>query len=160
MMEVNVKGLTFDPITNVPIVLLKEVSSNRLLPIWIGVFEANAIALEIEKVSTPRPMTHDLLKNFFEMVNSKMLRVEVDNLQDNTFFATIYFEFDGKEVKIDSRPSDAIALALRSKIPIYVTMEVMSKAQSVELDNDIGDQEQWKNWLEQLKPDDFSKYQS
>ena len=160
MLEVNVKGLTFDPITNVPIVLLKEVSSNRLLPIWIGVFEANAIALEIEKVSTPRPMTHDLLKNFFEMVNSKMLRVEVDNLQDNTFFATIYFEFNGKEVKMDSRPSDAIALALRSKIPIYVTMEVMSKAQSVELDNDIGDQEQWKNWLEQLKPDDFSKYQS
>ena len=121
ILEVTVKGLAFDPITNVPIVLLKDVNGNRMLPIWIGVFEANAIALEMEDVTTPRPMTHDLFKNFFDIVESRMVRVVVDNLRDNTFFATIYFDFRGKEVTLDSRPSDAIALALRSKISMFCT---------------------------------------
>ena len=114
MLEVAVKGLTFDPVTNVPIVILKDVNGKRVLPIWIGVFEANAIALEMESVDTPRPMTHDLFKNLFEVVHSRMLRVVVDNLMDNTFYATIYLDCQGEEVKLDSRPSDAIALALRA----------------------------------------------
>lgn len=160
MLEVVIKGLTFDPITNVPIVILKEINSNRLLPIWIGVFEANAIALEMEKVSTPRPMTHDLFRNFFNLINGKMMRVVVDNLRESTFYATIYFDLKGEEIKLDSRPSDAIALALRAKVPIFVTHEVMSQAQSIELEDDIGDKEAWKNWLAKIQPEDFSEYQS
>jgi bifunctional DNase/RNase len=160
MLEVAVKGLTFDPITNVPIVLLKDVNGKRLLPIWIGVFEANAIALEMENVSTPRPMTHDLLNNFFSVVESRMRRVVVDNLLDNTFYATIYFDCRGEELKLDSRPSDAIALALRARTPIFVTQEVMSQAQSFEMEKDIGDKEDWKKWLERITPEDFSRYKS
>ncbi len=159
-LEVTVKGLTFDPITNVPIVILKDANGNRVLPIWIGVFEANAIALEMEKVATPRPMTHDLFKNFFELVESRMLRVVVDNLKENTFYSTIYFDVRGEEVALDSRPSDAIALALRAGIPIFVTREVMSQAQSFEVEEDIGDRDDWKRWLEKIKPEDFSRYQS
>lgn len=159
-LEVTVKGLTFDPITNVPIVILKDTNGNRVLPIWIGVFEANAIALEMEKVATPRPMTHDLFKNFFEMTGSRMMRVVVDNLKENTFYATIYFDVRGEEITLDSRPSDAIALALRAGIPIFVTQEVMSQAQSFEVEEDLGDREDWKQWLEKIKPEDFSRYQS
>ena len=161
MLEVAVKGLTFDPITNVPIILLKDVRGNHMLPIWIGVFEANAIALEIEKVSTPRPMTHDLLKNIVDVMNGRIVRVVVDNLMDNTFYATIYVDCRGEELRVDSRPSDAIAVALRANIPIFVTQEVMSQAQSFEMTEDsIGNQEEWKCWLEKLKPEDFSRYQS
>jgi bifunctional DNase/RNase len=161
MLEVAVKGLTFDPITNVPIIILKDVRGNHMLPIWIGVFEANAIALEIEKVSTPRPMTHDLLKNIFDVMNGRIVRVVVDNLMDNTFYATIYVDCRGEELRVDSRPSDAIAVALRANIPIFVTEEVMSQAQSFEMTEEgIGNQEEWKCWLEKLKPEDFSRYQS
>jgi bifunctional DNase/RNase len=161
MLEVAVKGLTFDPITNVPIIILKDVSGNRMLPIWIGVFEANAIALEMEKVSTPRPMTHDLVKNIFDVMKGRMVRVVVDNLMDNTFYATIYVDYHGEELQVDSRPSDAIAVALRASIPIFVTQEVMSQAQSFELTEEgIGNKEEWKCWLEKLKPEDFSRYQS
>ena len=160
MLEVTVKGLTFDPITNVPIVILKDVEGTRLLPIWIGVFEANAIALEMEKVETPRPMTHDLLKSIFDVTKGRMEKVVVDNLQENTFYATIYFDLGGVEMHLDSRPSDAIALALRAGIPIFVTQDVMSRAQSFELDEDIGDQEDWHQWLEKITPEDFKRYQS
>lgn len=158
--EVVVKGLTFDPVTNVPIVILKETAGKRVLPIWIGVFEANAIALEMESVETPRPMTHDLFNNFFAVASSRMVRVVVDNLKDNTFYATIYLESRGDELTLDSRPSDAIALALRAKSPIFVTEEVMSQAQSFEMDKDIGDKEDWKEWLEEITPEDFSRYRS
>ena len=161
MLEVAVKGLTFDPITNVPIIILKDVRGSHMLPIWIGVFEANAIALEIEKVSTPRPMTHDLLKNIFDVMNGRIVRVVVDNLMDNTFYATIYVDCRGEELRVDARPSDAIAVALRANIPIFVTQEVMSQAQSFEMaEGGIGNQEEWKCWLEKLKPEDFSRYQS
>ena len=105
-------------------------------------------------------MTHDLFKNFFELVDSRMVRVVVDNLKENTFYATIYFDVGGRELTLDSRPSDAIALALRASIPIFVTQEVMSQAQSFEVEEDIGDREDWKKWLEQIKPEDFSSYQS
>ena len=160
LLEVTVKGLTFDPVTNVPIVILKESNGKRMLPIWIGVFEANAIALEMEKVKTPRPMTHDLFKNFFNVVACTMKHIAVDNLEENTFFATIYFDCQKKEVTLDSRPSDAIALALRSEVPIFVTEEVMSQAQSFEIEEDLGDSEDWRQWLEKIKPEDFSRYQS
>lgn len=160
MLEVVVKGLTFDPVTNVPIVILKDVNGKRLLPIWIGVFEANAIALEMENVSTPRPMTHDLFNNFFGVVDSRMVRVVVDNLMDNTFYATIYVDCKGEELQLDSRPSDAIALALRAKTPIFVTEEVMSQAQSFEMEKDLGDKEDWQKWLEKITPEDFSRYKS
>ena len=160
MLEVVVKGLTFDPVTNVPIVILQDVNGKRLLPIWIGVFEANAIALEMENVSTPRPMTHDLFNNFFEVVDSRMVRVVVDNLMDNTFYATIYLDCKGEELKLDSRPSDAIALALRARTPIFVTEEVMSQAQSFEMEKDLGDKEDWQKWLEKITPEDFSRYRS
>lgn len=160
MLEVAVKGLTFDPITNVPIVILKDVNGKRLLPIWIGVFEANAIALEMEKVATPRPMTHDLLKNTFDIMKGKVARVVVDNLEENTFYATIYFDFKGEEQRLDSRPSDAIALALRAGIPIFVTQDVMTQAQSFEIEEDLGEKEDWKRWLNQITPEDFKRYQS
>lgn len=160
ILEVAVKGLTFDPITNVPIVILKDVSSSRLLPIWIGVFEANAIALEMEKVETPRPMTHDLLMNSFEAMKGKMERVVVDNLRENTFYATIYFTFDGETMQLDSRPSDAIALALRAEVPIFVTQDVMSRAQSFDLDEGLGEKEDWQRWLDRITPEDFNRYQS
>ena len=115
----------------------------------------------MEKVTTPRPMTHDLLKNVFDIMSGKMVRVVVDNLQENTFFATIYVDLRGEEVKVDSRPSDAIALALRAKVPIFVTKDVMAQAQSFELQEEgIGDKEAWQRWLEKLKPEDFSRYQS
>ena len=161
MLEVAVKGLTFDPITNVPIIILKDVKGKSMLPIWIGVFEANAIALEIEKVATPRPMTHDLIKNVFDVMKSRMVRVVVDNLVDNTFYATIYADRGGEEVRVDSRPSDAIAIALRAGVPIFVTQEVMSQAQNFELKEDgIGDRDDWMSWLDKLKPEDFSRYKS
>jgi hypothetical protein len=160
ILEVAVKGLTFDPITNVPIVILKDVSGSRLLPIWIGVFEANAIALEMEKVETPRPMTHDLLMNSFDIMKGKMDRVVVDNLRDNTFYATIYFSFEGETMQLDSRPSDAIALALRAGVPIFVTQDVMSRAQSFDLDEGLGEKEDWQRWLARITPEDFKRYQS
>jgi len=158
--EVSVKGLTFDPITNVPIVILKEVSGKRMLPIWIGVFEANAIALEMEKVKTPRPMTHDLFKKFFSIVSCSMSRIAIDNLRENTFYATIYFDYQDGEVTLDARPSDAIALALRTEVPIFVTEEVLSQAQSFEIEEDLGDKEDWRQWLDKIKPEDFGRYQS
>lgn len=160
ILEVAVKGLTFDPITNVPIVILKDVSGSRLLPIWIGVFEANAIALEMEKVETPRPMTHDLLKSSFDIMKGKMDKVVVDNLRDNTFYATIYFAFEGETMQLDSRPSDAIALALRAGVPIFVTQDVMSRAQSFDLDEGLGEEEDWQRWLARITPEDFKRYQS
>ena len=160
-LEVVVKGLTFDPVTNVPIIILKDVNGTKMLPIWIGVFEANAIALEMESISTPRPMTHDLLKNVFDIMNGRMVRIVVDNLEKNTFYATIYVDFMGEELRVDSRPSDAIALALRAKVPIFVSQTVMEEAQSFEIEDEgLGDKASWKEWLAKLKPEDFSRYQS
>lgn len=158
--KVTVRGLALDPVTNAPIVILKAEGQNRLLPIWIGVFEANAIALEIEKVSTPRPMTHDLIKNLVELMDAEMIRVVVDNLRDNTFFATIYLRLGGEERRLDSRPSDAIALALRSGAPIFVTSDVLARAQSLEVEEDLGDAEQWKKWLDKVRPADFCGHEN
>lgn len=162
MLKMEVKGLTLDPLTNMPIVILKDVNEEKALPIWVGIFEANAIALEMEKVPTPRPMTHDLIKNILDGLNAKVIRVVVNDLKDNTFYANIALSINGSEVDIDSRPSDAIALALRVQAPIFVTKKVLKEAKSIDLsEEDLkdNDKEKWKKWLENLRPDDFNKYE-
>ncbi|MCZ6660423.1 MAG: bifunctional nuclease family protein [bacterium] len=161
MLEMKVKGLAIDPSTNMPIVILKDLEEERALPIWVGIFEANAIALEMESVPTPRPMTHDLIKNILEETEATVLRIVVNDLKDNTFYAEIYLSLNGNEVAIDSRPSDAIALALRVDAPIYVAKKVLDEARSIDLtDPELADdKEKWKEWLEDLRPEDFGKYE-
>ena len=177
MIEMKVKGLTLDPLTNVPIVILRELEGERALPIWVGIFEAHAIAREIESFQTPRPMTHDLIKNIITGVEGKVNRIVVNDLQDNTFFAEISIQMNGSEVVVDSRPSDAIALALRVSAPIFVEEKVLEEAKSIEFtdpeDKDSDeedkeasdkpmeeDKEDVKRWLENLKPDDFLKFEN
>ena len=167
--EMKIRGLMMDPITNMPIVILKEASGNAILPIWVGVSEANAIALEIEKVVTPRPMTHDLLKNIIEGFQAQVARIVVNDLKDNTFYAVITINLNGSEVLIDARPSDAIALALRVNAPIFVAEKVIEEAKSIEFTEQVASGERegenmpesvdWKKWLENLKPEDFDKYE-
>lgn len=161
VLQVKVKGLTLDPLTNMPIVILKDMEDKRALPIWVGIFEANAIALEMEHVPTPRPMTHDLIKNILEGVSAKVNRVVVNDLKDNTFYAVISLSLNGSEYLIDSRPSDAIALALRMGAPIYVARKVLEEAKSIDLSEQqtTDDTEKWKEWIENLKPEDFGKYE-
>ncbi|MBN2244362.1 MAG: bifunctional nuclease family protein [Candidatus Aminicenantes bacterium] len=156
--EMKVKGLVVDPISKMPIVVLEELGGERMLPIWIGVFEANAIALKIENIQTPRPMTHDLIKNFINEFNLKVTRIVVNDVRDNTFYAEIHCFFQGKNIFIDSRPSDAIALALRLDAPIFVAEDVIKKAQSLKFDDTLEDSEKLKKWLENLKPEDLGKY--
>ncbi len=162
MLEMVVKGLTLDPLTNMPIVILRDLPGQKALPIWIGIFEANAIALEMEKVSTPRPMTHDLIRNILEGMKAKVNRVVINDLKDNTFYAVVHIDNNNSEaeVLIDSRPSDAIALALRVGAPIFVAKKVIEEAKSIDLTEDKikeEETEKWKEWLEQIKPEDFGK---
>lgn len=161
MLEMKVKGLTLDPLTNMPIVILKDLKEERALPIWVGIFEANAIALEIENVPTPRPMTHDLIKNILEGIHAKVVRVVVNDLKDNTFYAVIFLSLNSNEVSIDSRPSDAIAVALRVGAPIFVAKKVLDEARSIDLsDPELKeDKEKWREWLDNLRPEDFGKYE-
>jgi hypothetical protein len=158
-LEMKVKGLTLDPLTNMPIVILRDLEDKKALPIWVGLFEANAIALELEKITTPRPMTHDLMKDIIEGLNATVNKVVVNDLKNNTFYATIQLTTNGNKIVIDSRPSDAIALALRVGAPIYVSREVIEKAKSIDMNQESEDTEKLKEWLENLKPEDFSKYQ-
>ena len=153
-----IKGLVVDPISKMPIVVLEDLNSDRMLPIWIGVFEANAIALKIENISTPRPMTHDLVKNFLDKLNISIEKVVVNDVRDNTFYALIHCRYKDKAITIDSRPSDAIALSLRMNAPIYVEEEVVKKAQSLKFDDKLEDSEKLKKWLENLKPETLGKY--
>ena len=156
-----VEGLTLDPLTNMPIIILKDSTGSKALPIWVGYFEANAIALEIEQVSTPRPMTHDLLKNLIQNMKAEVNHILVNELKDNTFYAVISLVYGDITLTIDSRPSDAIALALRTKSPIFVEEKVIDDAKSLDLPDPektkTADDKQWKNWLENIKPDDFGK---
>lgn len=156
--EMTIKGLMIDPITNMPIVILKDKEGNRILPIWVGIFEANAIALQIENISTPRPMTHDLLKNVLGDLEANVQKIVVCELKDNTFYAMIYVDREGKIIAIDSRPSDAIALALRTKSPIYVEESVVESAKGMDLAKDTTDSEKLQKWLEGLNPEDLGKY--
>lgn len=156
--EMTIKGLMIDPITNMPIVVLKDKVGDRVLPIWVGVFEANAIALQIENIATPRPMTHDLLKNILSEIQADVQRIVVSDLKDNTFYAMIYLNRGGETIAIDARPSDAIALALRTKSPIYVEDAVVENAKGLDLTKDTTDSERLQKWLEGLNPDDLGKY--
>jgi uncharacterized protein len=159
--EFKIKGLMMDPLTNSPIVVLQDVQNDTLLPIWVGIFEANAIALQIEKIDTPRPMTHDLIKGVLNQLNARVTKIVVTELKDNTFYALIFLSVAGKVITIDSRPSDAIALALRTDSPIFVTEEVISKsaAASASAPNaERSSPEDIKRWLENLNPEDLGKY--
>ena len=161
--EMKVRGLALDSLSNMPIIILRDEEDKRSLPIWVGIFEANAIALELEKIATPRPMTHDLIKNILEAVDAKVAKVVVNDLKENTFFATIHLQVGDTEVAVDSRPSDAIALALRVAAPIFVEEEVVRKAKSVEVvkETEVGtgteDPQKIKDWLDSIKPADFGK---
>ncbi len=156
--EMTIKGLMVDPITNMPIVILRDKDGQRVLPIWVGIFEANAIALQIENISTPRPMTHDLLRNVIEDLKAAVQKVVVCDLQENTFYALIYLSLNGGTVAIDARPSDAIALALRTRAPIFVEDTVIDNAKTVDLSSEKADSERLHKWLESLDPDDLGKY--
>jgi bifunctional DNase/RNase len=156
--RMEIRGLMLDPTSNVPIVVLRDEDNQVFLPIWIGVFEANAIALRIENVQPPRPMTHDLLRSALEQVGVKVRKVVISDLQDNTFFALIHVDRSGEELRIDARPSDAIALALRAEVPIYVLRPVLEKAKAVDLASQATDEEKLKKWLEEISPEDLGKY--
>jgi bifunctional DNase/RNase len=156
--EMTIKGLMVDPHTNMPIVILRDKEGQRVLPIWVGIFEANAIALQIENVSTGRPMTHDLLRNVIHDLKGTVQKVVVCDLQDNTFYALIYVQLNGDTLAIDARPSDAIALALRARAPIFVEETVIDNARPLEAPADQADADRLHKWLESLDPDDLGKY--
>lgn len=156
MVRMTVKGLMLDPITNSPIVVLRDDGDSTLLPIWVGVFEANAIALKLENYETPRPMTHDLLKGILGAMNATVIRVVVNELRDSTFFARIVLSVGGNESEVDARPSDAIALALRVDAPIFVDQSVLDQAQTISPD-DTQD-EKVRKWFEQLNVEELGKY--
>jgi len=163
MIEMKVAGLTIDPVTNTPIVILKDQDEKRVLPIWIGLFEASAIATELEGINFSRPMTHDLLRDILTNLGVEVLKVEVHDLRNNTFFANIHLLREGKTQVIDSRPSDALALALRAGAPIYVEERVIEKSRNIDVSAKITDlekekEEKLKEFLENLDPDDFGKY--
>jgi bifunctional DNase/RNase len=156
--EMTLKGLMVDPITNMPIIVLREVAGARVLPIWVGVFEANAIALRIENVETPRPMTHDLLKTVISDLGGEVERIVVCALRENTFYATLEIRSPHGVLKIDARPSDAIALALRVGSKVFVEEAVIQTARSVEMSQESMDVGRLQKWLEGLTDDDLGKY--
>ena len=158
LIEMTIKGLMVDPITNTPIVILKDKDGDRVLPIWVGVFEANAISLQIENIATPRPMTHDLLRNVISDLEGRVDRVVVSDLKDNTFFALIHLTVRGEGVAIDARPSDAIALALRTRAPILVEESVIDNAKTVDFGSERLDNDKVQKWLESLDPTELPKY--
>ncbi len=158
LIEMTIKGLTVDPVTNMPIVILHDDEDKRILPIWVGVFEANAIALQIENVHTPRPMTHDLLRNVINDLQASVDRVVVSDVKDNTFFAHIHLDTPAGKVAVDARPSDAIALALRTRSPIWVEESVIENARTIDASTAKVDGERLHQWLESLDPEDLGKY--
>ncbi len=156
--EMKIRGLMMDPVTNMPIVILKDVAGDAVLPIWVGIYEANAIALEIEKVTTPRPMTHDLIKNLLTGLDARVHKIVVNDLREDTFFAVIWMEQNGKVISVDSRPSDALALALRLDCPIFVEDQVLKTSK---LSNSVSDRvsnDELRKWLENLNDEDLGRY--
>jgi len=156
--EMQIRGLMMDPVTNMPIVVLKGVESDLVLPIWVGIFEANAIALELEKTATPRPMTHDLLQNLARGLNAEVRKVVVSELRDDTFYAVIWLDHAGAPVTMDARPSDAIALALRFDCPIYVNREVLENSRQIATGTPNANADEMRKWLENLGDDDMGRY--
>jgi bifunctional DNase/RNase len=159
-----IASVNMDQVTNSPIIILKEVEGDQTLPIWIGLLEATAIASEIEGVKFSRPMTHDLLKNIMDQVDIKINKIEICDLKDNTYYALIHLTNRGKAITIDSRPSDAIAIALRAQSPIFVSEEVLRKSRQIdavrgaEADDKSDQGKKWQDILEKLNPEDFGKY--
>jgi bifunctional DNase/RNase len=156
--EMKIRGLMMDPVTNMPIVILKDSGGDAVLPIWVGIYEANAIALEIEKVSTPRPMTHDLIKNVLTGLDAQVKKVVVTELRDDTFFAVIWLEREGRIISVDSRPSDALAVALRLDCPIFVDDEVLKTSKVANLISERGSNDELRKWLEGLNDEDLGRY--
>jgi bifunctional DNase/RNase len=161
--EMKVSGLTMDPITNTPIVILKDLDEKKAIPIWIGIFEASAIATQIERITFSRPMTHDLLNECVKVLKAEVLRVEIHDLRNNTFFANIQLSREGSMITVDARPSDAIAVALRAGAPIFVDEKVIEKSRSVDFGTKMTDLDRLKKeklaeFLENLSPEDFGKY--
>ncbi len=156
LVPMSIKGLMLDPISNSPIVILKDGEEKIFLPIWVGIFEANAIALQLENIATPRPMTHDLLRNLIETVEGRVRRVIINDLKESTFYARIEMLVGDRQVEIDARPSDAIALALRTEAPIFVEQDVLDQAQTIAPDEDS--EEKLKKWFESVSPEDLGKY--
>jgi bifunctional DNase/RNase len=156
--EMKIRGLMMDPVTNMPIVILKDVAGDAVLPIWVGIYEANAIALEIEKVSTPRPMTHDLIKNLLTGLDTRVHKVVVNELREDTFYAVIWLEREGRIISVDSRPSDALAIALRLDCPIFVEDEVLKSSKLASSVNDRVSSEELRKWLEGLNDEDLGRY--
>jgi uncharacterized protein len=156
--EMKIRGLMMDPMTNMPIVVLKDLSGEAVLPIWVGIYEANAIALEIEKVTTPRPMTHDLIKVLLMGLETSVKKVVVNELKDDTFFALIWLEKGGELISVDSRPSDALALALRHDCPIYVDDQVLQTSKNSSTVSEKVNNEELRKWLENLNEDDLGRY--
>ena len=156
--EMKIGKLMMDPVTNMPIVVLKDTHGSAILPIWVSIYEANAIALEIEKVQTPRPMTHDLLKNLLLGLECRVQRVVVNELKDDTFYALIWIERNGQIMSVDSRPSDALALALRVDCPIYVDEEVLKSSKVTNAISEKSTNEELRKWLEGLNDEDLGRY--
>lgn len=156
--RMEIKGLMLDPTSNVPIVILRDLESDLFLPIWIGGFEAHAIALRIEGVEVPRPLTHDLLRSVIETFGALVEKIVISDLRENTFFARIHLIHENGALTIDSRPSDAIALALRAEAPIFVLRSVLEKAQAVDLASQASDEEKLRKWLEEIGPEELGKY--
>jgi len=161
--EMKISGLTMDPITNTPIVILKDLEEKKAIPIWIGIFEASAIATEIEKITFSRPMTHDLLTEIVKVLKTEVTRVEIHDLRNNTFFANIHLLREGNRIVVDARPSDAIAIALRAGAPIFVDDKVVEKSRNVDFGTKMSDLDRLKKeklaeFLENLSPEDFGKY--
>ncbi len=156
--EMTIRGLMVDPITNMPIVILRDAAGKRVLPIWVGIFEANAIALQIENITTPRPMTHDLLRNVIQDLKGTVEKVVISDLKENTFYALVCIRVSGELVAVDSRSSDAIALALRVRVPIYAEEVVIENAKNLDFSPDKADKERLSKWLESLGPEDLGKY--
>ncbi len=156
--EMKIRGLMVDPVTNDPIIVLKDVGSDTVLPIWVGAYEANAIALEIEKVATARPMTHDLIKNVLTGLEALVHKVVVTELKEETYYAVIWLERDGHAISIDSRPSDALALALRMDCPIFVDEAVLKNSKLAQSLSDKATSEELRKWLEGLNDEDLGRY--
>jgi bifunctional DNase/RNase len=157
--EVRIRGLMMDPATNMPIVVLKDPASDAVMPIWVGIFEANAIAIELEKLSAPRPMTHDLTRNLVHHLNGQLERVVITEIREDTFFAALWLRQGDEAVMVDARPSDAIALALRFDCPIYVAEKVLQSARiSISATAEGQNSEQLRGWLEGLNDEDLGRY--
>jgi len=157
--EMKITGLMIDPVSNMPIIILKSETGEEVLPIWVGIFEANAIAMQMESIVSPRPMTHDLLKNVIEGLEARIRRVEITDLKENTFFAVISLDRAGQDFQIDSRPSDAMALALRAGAPILVHESVLDKSSSTSEGGEAQETERLRRWLETVDPTELGNYE-